>query len=142
MDDFAFAETTIESLQQQMKSGNLTSVALTQAYLDRIAAINKAGPKINSVIGLNPDTLDIARQMDDERKAGKLRRPMHGIPVLIKDNIDMADNMQTTAVALALEGNVAKDDAFIVEKLCQAGAVLLGKTNLSEWANFRSTASC
>jgi amidase len=142
VDDFAFAEATIASLQQQMEAGKLTSAALTQAYLDRIAAIDKAGPKINAVIELNPEALGIARQMDNERKAGKVRGPMHGIPVLIKDNIETADNMQTTAGALALSGNVAKQDAFIVEKLRQAGAVLLGKTNLSEWANFRSTVSC
>lgn len=141
-DDFAFNEATIDDLQKQMADGQLTSVALTQAYLDRIAAIDKAGPKINSVIELNPDALDIAKQLDDERKAGKLRGPMHGMPVLIKDNIDTADKMQTTAGALALEGNIAKQDAFVVEKLRQSGAVLLGKTNLSEWANFRSTASC
>lgn len=140
-DDFAFNEATIESLQQQMAEGKLTSEALTQAYLDRIAAIDKAGPKINAVIELNPDALNIAKQMDEERKAGKLRGPMHGIPVLIKDNIDTADKMQTTAGSLALEGNMAKQDAFIVTKLREAGAVLLGKTNLSEWANFRSTSS-
>lgn len=141
-DDFTFAETTIASLQQQMEAGALTSAGLTQAYLDRIAVIDKAGPKINAVIELNPEALDIARQMDNERKAGKLRGPMHGIPVLIKDNIETADKMQTTAGALALAGNVAKQDAYIVEKLRQSGAVLLGKTNLSEWANFRSTVSC
>ncbi|MCU0404833.1 MAG: amidase [Chitinophagaceae bacterium] len=141
-DDFEFAEATIGDLQERMAGGKLTAEALTQAYLDRIAAIDKAGPKLNSVIELNPDALSIARQMDNERKAGKVRGPMHGIPVLIKDNIDTADKMQTTAGTLALEGNIAKQDAFIVEKLRQAGAVLLGKTNLSEWANFRSTASC
>jgi len=140
-DDFEFNETTIESLQQQMAEGKLTSEALTQAYLDRIAAIDKSGPKINAVIELNPDALTIAKKMDEERKNGKLRGPMHGIPVLIKDNIDTADKMQTTAGSLALEGNIAKKDAFIVTKLREAGAVLLGKTNLSEWANFRSTSS-
>jgi len=140
-DDFAFNEATIESLQQQMAEGKLTSEALTKAYLDRIAAIDKAGPLINAVIELNPDALTIAKQMDEERKTGKLRGPMHGIPVLIKDNIDTADKMQTTAGSLALEGNIAKQDAFIVTRLRDAGAVLLGKTNLSEWANFRSTSS-
>jgi amidase len=140
-DDFAFNEASIEALQQQMADGKLTAGALTQAYLDRIAAIDKAGPTINAVIELNPDALAIAKQMDEERKAGKLRGPMHGIPVLIKDNIDTADKMQTTAGSLALAGNIAKQDAFIVTKLREAGAVLLGKTNLSEWANFRSTSS-
>jgi amidase len=141
-DDFAFNEATIEQLQQHMADGKLTSVGLTQAYLDRITAMDKAGPYINSVIELNPDALEIARQMDEQRKAGNLRGPMHGLPVLIKDNIDTGDKMQTTAGALALEGNVAKQDAFIIERLRESGAVLLGKTNLSEWANFRSTASC
>jgi amidase len=141
-DDFEFNEATIETLQGQMASGKLSAVALTQAYLDRIAAIDKAGPKLNAVIELNPDALAVAKQMDEERKAGKVRGAMHGIPIMIKDNIDTADKMQTTAGSLALTGNVAKQDAFIVEKLRQAGAVLLGKTNLSEWANFRSTASC
>ena len=140
-DDFAFNEATINSLQQQMAEGKLTSEALTKAYLDRIAAIDKSGPLINAVIELNPDALTIARQMDEERNTGKLRGPMHGMPVLIKDNIDTADKMQTTAGSLALEGNIAKQDAFIVTKLREAGAVLLGKTNLSEWANFRSTSS-
>jgi amidase len=141
-ENFAYAEATINDLQAQMQSGKLSSEALTQAYLDRIAAIDKAGPKLNAVIELNPDALAIAKQMDDERKTGKLRGPLHGIPVLIKDNIDTADKMQTTAGSLVLEGNIAKQDAFIVQKLREAGAVLLGKTNLSEWANFRSTASC
>ncbi len=141
-DDFVHNEATIEKLQQQMSDGSLTAVKLTQAYLDRIAAIDQAGPKLNSVIEINPDALALAQRSDDERKAGKLRGPMHGIPVLIKDNIDTADKMQTTAGSLALEGNMAGKDAFIVTKLREAGAVLLGKTNLSEWANFRSTASC
>jgi amidase len=141
-DDFAFAEATIGSLQEQMASGKLTAAALTQAYLDRIAAVDKAGPTINAVLELNPEAMDIARQMDAERKSGKLRGPLHGIPVMIKDNIETADKMQTTAGALALAGNRAKQDAFIVENLRKAGAVLLGKTNLSEWANFRSTSSC
>jgi amidase len=110
-------------------------------YLDRINAIDKKGPAINAVIELNPDALSIADNMDKERKAGKLRGPLHGIPVLIKDNIDTGDQMMTTAGALALEGNKASKDAFIIQKLREAGAVLLGKTNLSEWANFRSTKS-
>lgn len=141
-DDFPFNEATIDELQARMAAGKLTSVGLTQAYLDRIAALDKAGPNLNSVIELNPDALVIARQMDEERSTGNPRGPLHGIPILIKDNIDTGDRMQTTAGSLAMLGNVAQRDAFIVEKLRQAGAVLLGKTNLSEWANFRSTASC
>ena len=141
-DSFVLNEITIDVLQQKMQSGEMSSHAITQLYLDRINQIDKAGPKLNSVIELNPDALSIADAMDAERKAGKTRGPLHGIPVLIKDNIDTADKMQTTAGALALEGNIAKKDAFIVGKLRAAGAVLLGKTNLSEWANFRSTNSC
>lgn len=141
-DSFELNEITIDELQQKMKSGEYSSVAITKLYLDRITKIDKEGPKLNSVIEVNPDAVAIATAMDEERKNGKLRGPLHGIPVLIKDNIDTADKMQTTAGALALEGNIAKKDAFIISKLREAGAVLLGKTNLSEWANFRSTSSC
>ncbi|WP_407523875.1 amidase [Lacibacter sp. MH-610] len=141
-DDFELNEITIDALQEKMKQGAYTSEQLTQLYLDRINAIDKNGYKLNSVIELNPDAIAIAQQMDSERKAGKLRGPLHGIPVLIKDNIDTADKMMTTAGSLALEGHIAKSDAFIVTKLREAGAVLLGKTNLSEWANFRSSSSC
>ncbi len=141
-DSFVLNEITIDALQQKMQAGELSSHAITQLYLDRINQVDKAGPKLNAVIELNPDALSIADAMDAERKAGKLRGPLHGIPVLIKDNIDTADKMQTTAGALAMEGNIAKKDAFIVTKLRAAGAVLLGKTNLSEWANFRSNNSC
>jgi amidase len=141
-DNFALHEITIDALQQKMQSGEYSSKAITQLYIDRIAQIDKAGPKLNAVIEINPDAVAIAEAMDAERKAGKVRGPLHGIPVLIKDNIDTADKMQTTAGALALEGNIAKQDAFIITKLRDAGAVLLGKTNLSEWANFRSTSSC
>lgn len=141
-DSFELNEATVASLQQQMQSGKLSSAAITKLYLDRIQQIDKSGPKLGSVIEVNPDALAIAAQMDEERKAGKIRGPLHGIPILIKDNIDTADKMQTTAGALAMEGNIAKKDAFIVSKLREAGAVLIGKTNLSEWANFRSTSSC
>jgi len=141
-DSFELNEITVDELQQKMKSGEYSSVAITKLYLDRITKIDKEGPKLNSVIEINPDAIAIATAMDEERKNGKLRGPLHGIPVLIKDNIDTADKMQTTAGALALEGNIAKKDAFIISKLREAGAVLLGKTNLSEWANFRSTSSC
>ncbi|MBI2731515.1 MAG: amidase [Sphingobacteriales bacterium] len=112
-----------------------------EMYLKRIEAIDKSGPAINAVIEINPDAIAIAEAMDKERKEGKLRGPLHGIPVLIKDNINTGDKMMTTAGALALVGNKAAKDAFIIQQLRNAGAVLLGKTNLSEWANFRSTRS-
>lgn len=140
-DNFELNEVTVNELQKRMQSGQTTSHAITQAYLDRINAIDKNGPKLNSVIELNPDALSIADALDKERKNGKVRSPLHGIPVLIKDNIDTADKMQTTAGALALEGNIAKQDSFVAKKLREAGAVILGKTNLSEWANFRSSRS-
>jgi amidase len=106
-------------------------------YLERIDSLDKNGPKVNSVIEVNPDALAIASALDEERAAGKTRGPLHGIPILIKDNIDTHDKMQTTAGSLALEGNIAARDAFIIERLRRAGAIILGKTNLSEWANFR-----
>ncbi len=134
-------EWTITDLNEKMESGELTSRQVTELYLQRIAAIDKGGPYINSVIELNPDALEIADGLDKERKAGKLRGALHGIPILIKDNIDTHDRMQTTAGSLALEGNIAVKDAFIVKQLRKAGAVILGKTNLSEWANFRGKRS-
>jgi amidase len=140
-DDFALNEATIDVLQQKMKSKEYTSRSITEMYLKRIDAIDKNGPKLNAVIEVNKDALNIADAMDKERAAGKVRGPLHGIPVLIKDNINTGDNMHTTAGALAIADNYAKQDAFIVHKLRAAGAVLLGKTNLSEWANFRSTHS-
>ncbi len=139
--DFVLNEATIDMLQQKMKTGEYTSRSITEMYLKRIADIDKAGPKLNSVIELNPDALAIADSMDKERKAGRVRSAMHGIPVLIKDNINTGDKMMTTAGALALVGNIVSKDAFIIQQLRAAGAVLLGKTNLSEWANFRSTRS-
>jgi amidase len=140
-DDFALNEATIDVLQQKMKSKEYTSRSITEMYLKQIDAIDKNGPKLNAVIEVNKDALNIADAMDKERAAGKVRGPLHGIPVLIKDNINTGDNMHTTAGALAIADNYAKQDAFIVHKLRAAGAVLLGKTNLSEWANFRSTHS-
>src|SRR5665647_1621996 len=134
-------ELTIPELQEKVKAGLLTYVGLTQIYLKRIQEIDKSGPGLNTVIELNPDALAIAESMDKEFKAGKWRGPLHGIPILVKDNIDSGDKMQTTAGSLAMLGNVAKEDAFVLKKLREAGAVLLGKTNLSEWANFRSTRS-
>ena len=141
-DDFELNEITISELQDKMATGEYSAEKVTQLYLQRIAAIDKKGPALNSVIELNPDALTIAKVMDEERKAGKTRGPLHGIPVLIKDNIDTSDKMMTTAGSLALMGHIAAKDAFIVKKLREAGAVLLGKTNLSEWANFRSAKSC
>ena len=139
--DFPLLEVTIDELQQKMNSGEYSAVAITKLYLKRIGEIDKMGPALNAVIELNPDALAIAAAMDTERKAGKVRGPMHGIPVLIKDNINCGDRMMTTAGALALEGHKAGKDAFIIRQLRASGAVLLGKTNLSEWANFRSTRS-
>ncbi|MBC6698300.1 amidase [Hymenobacter sp. BT190] len=138
---FELHEATVVGLQEQMKSGQRSSRALCELYLKRIKAIDKAGPQLNSVIELNPDALTIADQLDQERKNGKMRGPLHGIPVLVKDNINTGDQMQTTAGSLALAGHKAAQDAFIIGKLREAGAVVLGKTNLSEWANFRSTRS-
>jgi amidase len=137
-DDFALNEVTIDVLQQKMQSKEYTSRSITEMYLKRIDDIDKNGPKLNSVIELNPDALTIADAMDKERAAGKVRGPLHGIPVLVKDNISTGDKMHTTAGALAIADNIMKQDAFIVQRLRDAGAVLLGKTNLSEWANFRS----
>jgi amidase len=137
----AILEAGAQEQQAQMQAGKLTSKALVQQYLARIAAIDKAGPRLNAVIELNPDAIRIAEQMDRERKAGKPRGPLHGIPVLLKDNIATFDKMSTSAGSLALAGVRASRDAFLVERLRAAGAVILGKTNLSEWANMRSTHS-
>ena len=134
-------EWTISELQQGMESGELTARRLVELYTERISEIDKEGPYINSVIELNPEALEIAETLDAERKAGKVRGALHGIPILIKDNIDTADRMQTTAGSLALEGHIAAKDAFIVKQLRKAGALILGKTNLSEWANFRGIRS-
>ena len=139
--EFALNEATIDALQQKMRQGVYTSHSITEQYLKRIEQIDKAGPGLHAVIEVNPDALAIADQLDKERKAGTVRGPMHGIPVLVKDNIDTGDKMMTTAGSLALVGHRAAQDAFIIAQLRKAGAVLLGKTNLSEWANFRSTRS-
>jgi amidase len=136
---FAFAEAGISDLQSRMASGELDSVTLTRAYLDRIARLDRAGPRLRAVIELNPDALREAAQLDAERRQGQLRGPLHGIPLLLKDNIG-ASPMSTTAGSLALEG-FRPDDAFLVQRLRAAGALILGKTNLSEWANFRSSRS-
>ncbi len=138
--DIAVEETSIADLQRQMSDHGLTSHALVQAYLDRIAALDRAGPTLNSVIELNPDALREADALDAQRSAGALRGPLHGIPVLLKDNID-ATPMANSAGSLALAEHRPRSDAFLVARLREAGAVILGKTNLSEWANFRSSRS-
>src|SRR6476469_8359431 len=132
---FEFEETTIAELQEAMRSGRHTARSLAQAYLARIQDVDKQGATLNSVIELNPDALAIADDLDRERKAGRVRSPLHGVPILIKDNIDTGDRMLTTAGSLALIGEPATRDAFVVETLRESGAVILGKTNLSEWAN-------
>jgi amidase len=138
---FELDELTVADLQSGMSSGKYTSQSLTRKYLGRIDDIDKRGPAINSVIELNPDAPAIAAEMDKERKAGRVRGPLHGIPVLIKDNIDTHDRMMTTAGSLALAGSIPLQDSTVAKRLRDAGAVIIGKTNLSEWANFRSSHS-
>jgi len=139
--DFELDEITIDDLQKAFQSGQYSSRSLTEKYLARIAEIDKAGPMVNAVIELNPDALQIADALDQERKSKGPRGPLHGIPVLIKDNIDTSDRMNTTAGSLALLGSRPTADAFVAAQLRKAGAVILGKTNLSEWANIRSSHS-
>lgn len=139
---FELEEETISSLREKLTSGKYTSEQLVKLYLDRIDSIDKNSIHLNSVIEINPDAISIAKELDIELKSGKSRGPLHGIPILIKDNIDTGDKMQTTAGSLALEGNIASNDAFVIKKIRESGAVIIGKTNLSEWANFRSTSSC
>jgi amidase len=138
---FEFEEATVDALQARMARGETTAVDLASAYLERIAALDSAGPRLNSVIEIDPDALAAATARDAERRAGRVRSRLHGIPVLVKDNVATADRMQTTAGSLALVGARPQADATLVSRLREAGAVLLGKTNLSEWANFRSTSS-
>jgi len=135
---FALEEATISSLLDDQTTGRRTARQIAEEYLARIREIDVNGPTLRSVLEINPDALTIADALDTERRSGRTRGPLHGVPVLIKDNIDTADRMTTTAGSLALEGSIAARDAFIVERLRAAGAVILGKTNLSEWANFRS----
>ena len=137
-DAFELSEATTSQLQEWMASGRFTARRIAELYLQRIRDIDQSGPTLRSVIEINPDALTIADAMDVERKRQGPRGPLHGIPVLIKDNIDTADRMTTTAGSLALEGSIAPRDAFVAAKLRAAGAIILGKTNLSEWANFRS----
>lgn len=136
-----YMEYDITTLQSLMQRGELSSRQLTQFYLDRIEAIDRNGPSLNSIIETNPQAIEIAAALDIERQASGPRGPMHGIPVVLKANIDTADEMETTAGSLALKGHHAPEDAFIVQQLREAGAVILGKANLSEWANFRSSHS-
>ena len=138
---FDLDEVTIAQLQDDMRTGKRTARAIVEAYLTRIDEIDRGGVGLNSVIETNPDAPAIAEALDRERRDGRVRGPMHGIPVLIKDNIDTADRMRTSAGSLALAGTTATHDAFMVQRLRDAGAIILGKTNLSEWANFRSTKS-
>lgn len=138
---FDLAEATVEQLQARMAGGQETARTLVDKYLARIQAVDRSGPALRSVLEINPDAQSIADSLDAERRAGRVRGPLHGIPVLIKDNIATHDRMMTTAGSLALEGPPAPKDAFVVERLRAAGVVILGKTNLSEWANFRSTHS-
>ena len=126
---------------QYMQQGELTSTELVHRCLERIFSLDRAGPKLNAILELNPDAESTAAAMDDERSRGQVRGPLHGIPIVLKDNIDTADQMTTTAGSLAMEGSIASQDAFLVRGLRKAGAVLLGKANLSEWANFRSNHS-
>lgn len=140
--EFEFDEITIDQLQAGMKSGKYTARSITEKYLERIQDVDQQGPKLNSIIELNPDALEIAEALDRERKEKGARGPLHGIPLLIKDNIDTADKMMTTAGSLALVGAPKPPrDSFVAQQLRKAGAVILGKTNLSEWANTRSSHS-
>src|SRR5262245_48670865 len=138
---FDLEEATIADLQARMTAGKDTARSLVEKYTARIAQLDRQGPALRSVIELNPDAITIADELDAERKQKGARGPLHGIPLLIKDNIATADRMMTTAGSLALEGARPPKDAFVVSQLRAAGAVILGKTNLSEWANFRSTHS-
>jgi len=138
---FELEEMTVAEMQRGMGSGRFTAAGLVEMYQRRIREIDREGPRLRSVIEMNPDALAIAAELDRERKAKGPRGPLHGIPIIIKDNIDTHDRMTTTAGSLALTGSIAPRDAFLVERLRAAGVVLLGKANLSEWANFRGSRS-
>ncbi len=140
-DPFELEEATILDLQKRMVSGQESAPSLAEKYTARIEALDRRGPALASVLEINPDAIEIAAKLDEERKAGRVRGPLHGIPILVKDNIGTADRMTTTAGSLALEGSIPSSDSFVAKMLREAGAVILGKTNLSEWANFRSTHS-
>src|ERR1700722_1686705 len=139
--EYPVAEKSVAQLESELAAGRVTAVAIARAYLARIAAIDADGPKLHSVIALNPHALDDAAGSDRRRAAGNAARALEGIPVLIKDNIESADGTATTAGSEALAANVTGRDAPLVDRLRRAGAIVLGKTNLSEWANFRSNAS-
>ncbi len=141
IDDGSIVELSVAQLSAGMMSGEYTARSITEKYLGRIAELDRQGPMMRHVIETNPDALTIADSLDADRRAGRIRGPMHGIPVLVKDNIDSADRMSTTAGSRALEGHTPVRDAHVVAHLRAAGAIVLGKTNLSEWANFRSTHS-
>jgi amidase len=138
---FDLEDVSIATLQERMASGAETSRSITTKYLARIAALDSAGPTLRQVLETNPDALALAAERDAERRSGRVRGPLHGVPILLKDNIGTADRMTTTAGSLALEGSIPAKDSFVAARLREAGAVLLGKTNMSEWANFRSTRS-
>ena len=131
-------ELSIADLGKMLDKGEVNSRKLVETYLDRIDSIDRNSPGLNSIIELNPEALSIADTLDIERTAIGTRSPLHGIPVILKDNIDTADQMSTTAGSLALEGHIAKQDSFVASQLRNAGAIILAKANLSEWANFRS----
>ena len=135
--DFEFDEITLDRLREGMERGEYTAHSIAEKYLGRIAQIDKSGPAVNAIIELNLDALSIASELDREREAKGPRGPLHGIPVILKDNLDTGDRMQTTAGSLALQGSIAPRDSFVAERLRAAGAVILAKANLSEWANFR-----
>ncbi len=141
MDDFILLEKSIADLQNEMANGRFTARRLVELYQERSEQLDEHGPAINAIVELNPDALTIADELDAERAAGTVRGPLHGIPIILKDNIATADRMQTTAGSLALAGSIAPQDAFLVTGLRRAGAIILAKANLSEWANFRSNRS-
>src|SRR5262245_44669664 len=138
---FKLEEATVADLQRGMESGKWTARSIAEAYLTRIDEVDRRGPTLCSILEVNPDALSIADELDRERQARGPRGPLHGIPVLIKDNIDTHHRMTTTAGSLALEGSIPAQDSTVAKKLREAGAVLLAKTNLSEWANIRSSRS-
>jgi amidase len=140
-DSFSFLENDITQIQQGYKDGRFTIKELVQAYLDRIEKLDKKGPQLNAIIQINPDAIQIAENLDKEMKAGKIRGPLHGIPVVLKDNIDTHDKMPTTAGSRALRNSFPLKDSYIAKQLKDAGAIIIGKANLSEWANFRGELS-
>ena len=139
--DFQLEETTIADLTASMRSGDRTTRSIVSQYLSRTQQLDRQGPMLQSVIETNPEALNICEELDREREAGTVRSPLHGVPILLKDNIDTADQMTTTAGSLALQGSIPLGDSTVARRLREAGAVLFGKANLSEWANYRSTRS-